>query len=62
MTDNPKATMQDIYKELGVTPQRQKQLVSEGYIPKPHTLNKSDHFYKGRARGGWRSGMDGIEK
>lgn len=61
MSENPKTTMQDIYKRLGVTPQRQKRMVSEGLIPKPHTLNKADHFAKGRKRGGWASGMDGLK-
>ena len=60
MSENPKTTANDIYKQLGVTPQRQKRMVSEGLIPKPHTLTKADHFKKGRKNGGWVSGMDGL--
>lgn len=62
MSDNPKTTVQDIYKKLGVTPQRQKRMLAEGLIPKPHTLSKSDHFKKGRKNGGWCSGLDGLER
>lgn len=62
MSENPKTTMQDIYKKLGITPQRQKRMLSDGLIPKPHTLNKADHFKKGRKNGGWRSGLDGLER